>query len=152
MTDMHGVVRSASATDPLRILLRTTESSGELAVVEIEMIAGSGGPPLHLHPTHGEGFYVLSGRLTFQLGRDVITGGRGTWVFAPRGTPHTLANFGADTGRLLCVFAPSGFERRFERMLAQQSGQDILGELAERSEAEQATQVVGPPLAAPRRP
>jgi hypothetical protein len=32
-----------------------------------------------------EGFYVLAGLPTFQVGADLVTGGPGTWVFAPRG-------------------------------------------------------------------
>jgi quercetin dioxygenase-like cupin family protein len=152
MTDLRGVVRHGPATDLLRILLSTRDSAGEVAVVEMEMPAGSAGPPLHVHPTHGEGFYVLAGQLTVQVGQDVITGGPGTWVYAPSGTPHSLANFGADAARLLCIFAPGGFERRFERLLAQQNRQDVRGELAELSQAERATQVIGPPLAAPPQP
>jgi hypothetical protein len=51
----------------------------------------------------------------------------------------TLGNFGTDEGRLLCMFAPGGFERRFERMLAKQHGDAVL---AERSEAERATRLL----------
>lgn len=106
------------------------------------MTAGSAGPLLHVHPTHGEGFYVLAGELTFQVGDEIVSGGPGTWVFAPRDTPHTLANLSDQDARLLCVFAPGGFERRFERMIAQQTGQQLPGEM---SEAERATRMVGPP-------
>ncbi|WP_433781385.1 cupin domain-containing protein [Actinomycetospora sp. CA-101289] len=111
---------------------------------------GSSGPPLHLHPTHGEGFYVLSGVLTVQLGDRIDTVGPGGWAFAPVGTPHTLANLAAADARVLCVFAPGGFERRFERMLAADpEGAGLVGP----AEAEAATRVLGPPLgpgAAPR--
>jgi hypothetical protein len=43
--------------------------------------------------------------------------------------------------RLLCVFAPAGFERRFERLLAEQAGQPP----PERSAAERETRILGPP-------
>ncbi len=125
----------------MRIRLSSLDSGGELGVVEMEMPAGSAGPPLHIHPTHGEGFYVLA-----------ITGGPRTWAFAPRNAPHALANHGTATARVLCVFAPGGFERRFERILAEQEGrQDILAELADLAPAERATQVTGPPIP-PRTP
>lgn len=146
MTNLRGVVQTGPSADPLRIRLRSKDSGGEVGVVEMEMAAGSAGPPLHVHPTHGEGFYVLAGELTFQVGDEIISGGPGTWVFAPRNTPHTLANLSDHDARLLCVFAPAGFERRFERMVADQPGWTVPDEL---SEAEQATQMVGPPLAAP---
>jgi quercetin dioxygenase-like cupin family protein len=143
-----GVVQTGPTLDPLRIRLNGSDSGGELAVVEMEMAAGRGGPPLPVHPTHGEGFYVLAGELTFQVGDEIVSGGPGTWVFAPRDTPHTLANHSGDVGRLLCVFAPAGFERRFERILAKQAGQDFEADL---SEAERATRPVGPPVSAPDR-
>jgi quercetin dioxygenase-like cupin family protein len=143
MTVWRGVIQGPDADDPLRIRLASADSAGELGVVEMAMAAGSGGPPLHVHPTHGEGFYVLAGELTFQLGDEVVSGGPGTWVFAPRDTPHTLANLGAHDARVLCVFAPGGFERRFERMLAEQAGLPSPGG---QSAAEQATRLVGPPL------
>ncbi len=149
MTDLPGVIRPGRANDPLRILLNSADSSGELGVVELEMEAGSSGPPLHRHPTHGEGFYVLQGLLTFQIGRQVVTAEPRTFLFAPQGTPHTLANFGAAPGRLLCVFAPGGFERRFERMLARHGGSDVPAELLELADAERATALIGPPLTPP---
>ena len=133
----RGIVRPWAA-DALRVLLAADDADDALGVVEMELAAGSAGPPLHVHPTHGEGFYVLAGEMTFQLGHEVVAAGRGTWAFAPRDTPHTLANFGALPARLLCVFAPGGFERRFERMLA---GSDLASSAAER-----ATRMVGPPL------
>lgn len=149
MTDLPGVIRPGPAGDPLRILLSSEGSEGELGVVDLEMTAGSNGPPLHLHPTHGEAFYVLQGHLTFQVGPRVVTAGPGTFLFAPRNTPHTLANFGVAPGRLLCVFAPGGFERRFERMLARHGGADVPGELLELADAERATELIGPPLTPP---
>ena len=109
----------------------------------------SPGPPLHLHPTHAEAFYVLAGHLSLQVGEEVVTGGPGTWACAPKDVPHTLGNFGTDEGRLLCMFAPGGFERRFERMLAKQHGEAVLAEL---SEAERATRLIGPPLVSPAQP
>ena len=85
-------------------------------MVEMALSSGVSGPPLHLHPTHAEAFYVLAGQLSLQVGEEVVTGGPGTWACAPKDVPHTLGNFGTDEGRLLCMFAPGGFERRFERM------------------------------------
>jgi hypothetical protein len=85
---------------------------------------------------------------SFQVGADVVTAGPGSRLFAPRNTPHTLANLGTERGLLLCVFAPAGFERRFERMLAEQSGGGLAPELRVLSEAERRTQMVGPPLSA----
>lgn len=147
MTHLPGVVRlDPSSAPPLAVLLAGADSDGALGVVEMTMDPGTAGPPLHLHPTHGEGFFVLGGRLTVQVGEDVVRGGPGSWMFAPRNTPHTLGNHGADPVRFLCLFAPGGFERRFERMLAAQTGAVVPDELAE---AERATTLLGPPMPLP---
>ena len=123
MTGGSGVIiRRPSVPESLRILLGEADCDGALGVVEMALSPGVSGPPLHLHPTHAEAFYVLAGQLSLQVGEEVVTGGPGTWACAPKDVPHTLGNFGTDEGRLLCMFAPGGFERRFERMLAKQHG------------------------------
>jgi quercetin dioxygenase-like cupin family protein len=142
VTDIGGVVQPATSSDAIQIRLRGEDSGGELSVVEMAMAAGADGPPLHLHPTHGEGFYVLVGELTFQVGDTIVDAGPGTWVFAPRNAPHTLANHGREDARVLCVFAPAGFERRFERMIGAPGSH-------EPSEAERATRMLGPPIHGP---
>jgi quercetin dioxygenase-like cupin family protein len=140
------VIHLPDAEDDLRILLRASDADGSLGAVEMVMDPGNAGPPLHLHPGHAESFYVLSGRLTLRLGDSVLTGGPGTWGTAPKGTPHTLANFGDEPARVLCLFSPAGFERRFQRMVA--SAGEARG-LAELHEHERATRLLGPPLAPP---
>jgi hypothetical protein len=97
-------------------------------------------------PDPRRGVYVLEGQLAFQVGTEVVTAGPGTWLFAPRDVPHTLANPGDQPGTLLCFFAPGGFERRFARALAQQAGEALPPDLEALSEAEHATRTVGPPL------
>jgi quercetin dioxygenase-like cupin family protein len=150
MTSGRGVlIQQPSVAESLRILLRDADCDGAMGAVEMVLSPGASGPPLHLHPTHAEAFYVLGGELSLQVGEEVVTGGPGTWACAPKDVPHTLANFGADEGRVLCLFAPGGFERRFERMLAKQHGHAVLTEL---SEAERATRLIGPPLASPSQP
>jgi quercetin dioxygenase-like cupin family protein len=107
---------------PIDILLRRDGSRGQLAVVEMTFPAGDHGPALHVPPGHGEGFYVLEGEMTFRVGDDVVTGGPGTFAFAPAGSAHTLANLGDRDARLLVLCAPAGFERHFDRLAAGQIG------------------------------
>ena len=117
-----GIIQEAGANEPIVMRLRGEDSEGHLAVVEMSLTPNGHAPPLHVHPTHGEGFLVLAGELSLQLGDQVITGGPGTWAFAPRGVPHTLANLGDQEGRLLVVCTPAGFERHWERIAAAAAG------------------------------
>lgn len=149
MTTVRGVIHRPDAGEELRILLSERECGGALGVVEMTLAPGDTGPPLHVHPTHAEAFYVLAGDLSLQVGDQVVTGGPGTWACAPTGVAHTLANLGAEEGRVLCLFAPGGFERRFERMV---SGDAVAEAISELSEAERATQLIGPPLSSPTEP
>jgi quercetin dioxygenase-like cupin family protein len=95
------------------IKLRSEQTDGRVAVVDITVPAGWPGPPLH-HHDFDEAFYVLDGALTFQLGADRHTAGAGAFAFAPRGSRHTLANLGDTPARYLLVITPGGFERRFD--------------------------------------
>jgi quercetin dioxygenase-like cupin family protein len=146
MTDWPTVIHVPDVEASMRILLRADEADGSLGAVEMVLDPGSAGPPLHLHPGHAESFYVLSGQLALRLGDTVLTGGPGTWGTAPKGTPHTLANFGDEPARVLCLFSPAGFERRFQRMVA---GPDEAAALADLHEHEKATQLLGPPMDPP---
>jgi quercetin dioxygenase-like cupin family protein len=87
------------------------------------MPPGAPGPPLHVHD-FDEAFYVLEGRLTFQIGDELITVGAGGLAFAPGGAQHTLANLSSDPARFLIVFTPAGFEREFARREARRNGAD----------------------------
>jgi quercetin dioxygenase-like cupin family protein len=97
------------------VLLRSEDSAGQAGMVVNTVPAGWAGPPLH-HHDFDETFYVLSGRLTFQLGDKLRPAGPGALVFAPRGIVHTLANHGDTDARYLLVITPGGFERYFDRM------------------------------------
>jgi uncharacterized cupin superfamily protein len=101
-------------TSSLAVLLRGEESEGRLALVEMDVPPGVGGPPLHVHETWDEGFYVVAGEITFQTGDRRLTARPGMFVFAPRETPHTFANLSGSGARMLLILTPAGFERYAE--------------------------------------
>lgn len=57
---------------PPTVLLRSEQSSGQVAVICLTASAGFAGPPLHVHD-FDEAFYVLEGEVTFQLEDELIT-------------------------------------------------------------------------------
>jgi quercetin dioxygenase-like cupin family protein len=103
---------------PITIHLRGDDTDGHLALVEMVVVAGDLGPPLHVHPSHGEGFYVLEGEVTFAIGDEEKVGGPGTFVFAATDVPHTFANHTKTNARILVLCAPAGFESYFEEIAA----------------------------------
>jgi quercetin dioxygenase-like cupin family protein len=111
------------ATNAPRVLLRSEQSGGAVAVIEVQSSAGFAGPPLH-HHDFDEAFYVLEGELTFRLRDELFTSSAGELAFAPRGVPHTYANHSGADARALIVCTPAGFERYFARMAAKHEGGD----------------------------
>lgn len=72
----------------------------------IELVAPKGlEPSRHLHYREDEGFYVLEGNLTFYVGEEVYEAGPGTFVFGPRGVPHSYT-IETDEVRMLAIVAP----------------------------------------------
>jgi mannose-6-phosphate isomerase-like protein (cupin superfamily) len=61
---------------------------------------------LHLHRSDDEAWYVLSGRLGFQVGEDRVEVAPGGSVLVVRGTPHSYWNAVAEPTRYLLVMTP----------------------------------------------
>ena len=66
----------------------------------------------HVHHREDESFYVLEGNITYYVGEETYEAGTGTFVFLPRGVPHSFT-FETETIRMLTVFAPAGIEAHF---------------------------------------
>ncbi|HSL00149.1 MAG TPA: quercetin 2,3-dioxygenase [Rubrobacteraceae bacterium] len=83
------------------------ETDGRYTLVEVLEPEGEG--PLHVHHREDEGFWVLEGELTFQIGEEKIKARPGAFIFGPRDIPHTYT---VDSGpaRILFVLSPAGFE------------------------------------------
>jgi quercetin dioxygenase-like cupin family protein len=78
-------------------------------------VQGAGaGPEFHTHTNEDEGWYVLQGELSFQVGDRLLVGSAGSFVFAPRGTHHRYWNSGTNTAKFLMMFSPGGLEKMFQ--------------------------------------
>jgi mannose-6-phosphate isomerase-like protein (cupin superfamily) len=70
----------------------------------------------HYHTQMEEYFYVLEGEADLRCGDRKVRGGPGTFVFVPKGAPHSYGNPGNTPVRLLLVTSPPGFEKYFAEM------------------------------------
>ena len=61
---------------------------------------------LHVHRSDDEAWYVLSGRLGFQVGDATREIGAGESILVERGTPHSYWNAVADPTHYLLVMTP----------------------------------------------
>jgi quercetin dioxygenase-like cupin family protein len=95
-------------------VLATIKSSAEttggaVAVTEHPAPQGSGSP-LHVHSREDEWFYVIEGELTLWVGGETIVAPAGSFVFGPKGIPHTFL-VSSPEARFLLVTEPAGFEQ-----------------------------------------
>ena len=75
----------------------------------------AGGPPLHLHLAQEEWFYVMEGRVAFQVGEQRIELKPGESVLAPRLVPHTFSAVSDTPARMFIAFTPAGRMEEFFR-------------------------------------
>jgi mannose-6-phosphate isomerase-like protein (cupin superfamily) len=71
---------------------------------------GERGPDPHIHKHHADGFYVLSGELTFGLGAESqrVQASAGSLVLIPQGVIHSFWNESGGETTYLNIHAPSG--------------------------------------------
>ena len=100
----------------LSFIARGTQTGGAATAWESTVAPGHG-PPLHTHVREDEMLYVLQGQLRVRLEATMCEAPAGSFVFIPRGVPHSWQNVGDDQARFLVLFAPAapGMERFFER-------------------------------------
>jgi quercetin dioxygenase-like cupin family protein len=90
-------------------------TGGAFSIVEHPLDPGRLIPP-HIHYREDELSYVLSGEIGVRIGERDYVAGPGSYVFKPRGIPHTFWNAGPEPARLLEVIWPAGFEDFFAEL------------------------------------
>jgi quercetin dioxygenase-like cupin family protein len=97
-----------------QFLLTSGASGGRLGVEEFVVPPATLGPRPHVHHSHDETFYLLSGELTVATGAGEIVLGPGDLAHAPRGAVHGYRNAHPDkAARALCLYTPPGYEQYF---------------------------------------
>jgi quercetin dioxygenase-like cupin family protein len=96
-----------------RRMLPAASTGRAFGLVEHDLPAGQLGSPVHTHEREDEYSYVLSGRLTAQVGDEVIEAGPGELLVKPRGIPHAFWNAGTEPVRFLELICPGGFDEYF---------------------------------------
>lgn len=142
--------------DTLVVVHVAHEEGDGVSVLESRAPYGDS-PPLHVHRTEDETFFVLEGELLLVVGGEELRLSAGQCARAPRGVEHTYRVESADGARWLVVTGGGDFER-FVRSLARPAESDELPERSPPPTPEQAEglaaaagahgiELVGPPLA-----
>jgi mannose-6-phosphate isomerase-like protein (cupin superfamily) len=90
------------------VKLDSALAEGRVALVEAVAFRTTE-PPLHIHRNEDEAWYVLDGRMTFFVGDESFVAEAGSFVFGPRGVPHTFT-VDEEPTRVLVLATPGGFE------------------------------------------
>lgn len=104
----------ATAFSTLLFKVLPSETGGDLFLLEHQHMK-PGGPSLHLHLAQEEWFYVMEGRVAFQVGEQRLTLKPGESVLAPRLVPHTFSALGETPARMMIAFTPAGKMEQFFR-------------------------------------
>jgi quercetin dioxygenase-like cupin family protein len=84
------------------------DTAGQVTIVEVTEPPGAEAP-LHVHHREDEGFWILEGDATFEIGDTTIEAHAGDYLFGPRDIPHRYT--AGDAGcRMLFIMTPGGFE------------------------------------------
>src|SRR3954447_21453964 len=102
-------------TQPWRVVV-ASEQIGGVTLGEARLPGRTAGPPRHVHSREDEGIYVLAGVLTAEVGEQRYEVGPGSFLWMPRGLPHTFANLRDEEVWTIGLMNPGGFERFFEEV------------------------------------
>jgi quercetin dioxygenase-like cupin family protein len=122
------------------------ETGGALTAIEGGAIPGEG-PPLHVHD-EDELIYTFEGTLRVKLDDAIHEAPPGTFVFIPRGTPHTWQNIGSEPARFFATVMPASaaFEQFFLAYAELPPEDRGLKAFARLAAEKKAFHVLGPPL------
>jgi len=101
--------------DRVYVKLDAATTDGAFGVLECltEPLAG---PPLHRHLNEDESFYVLEGRIRFEIDGQEFVGESGSFAYVPRGAMHRFQNIGNSVSRMLVMVTPGGLEEFFREL------------------------------------
>lgn len=124
------------------------DNQGRFDFLVVDHVAYGTGPPLHVHATQEDSFYVLKGVLTVQVADDVIELGPGDFATAPPGVPHSFTNAHAEqtSCRTVNLLTPGiGFDSYLSQIEQVAATGDH--EAIDRLNAKYGVTLVGPSLA-----
>ena len=84
------------------------DTGGLMSIIEVTEPPGMEAP-LHVHYRDDEGFWILEGGATFEVGDMTIEASAGDYVFGPRDIPHRYT-VGDQGCRMLFIMVPGGIE------------------------------------------
>ncbi|MCX7394259.1 MAG: cupin domain-containing protein [Planctomycetales bacterium] len=114
-------IRYGSGGGIYRIVTTTAQTGGIHFALDCTEKPG-GGPPLHIHETEEEYFFVTEGEFTFSIDGKITKAKAGESAFVPRGMVHCFKNCTNQDARMLVLFTPGNIEGYFDFGLPLEDG------------------------------
>lgn len=93
-------------------LINAAAGAGYLEMGELTIAPGKR-VPLHIHPAHEEGMYIMEGPMSYVLGDEKGVLDTGDVLFAPAGVRHELSNPSSVPRRVMFIFPTTNVQRVF---------------------------------------
>jgi uncharacterized cupin superfamily protein len=131
-----------------KVLLRSGDTNGVLAVFEDIVEAGAPGPPRHIHHKQDETFLFLEGEFELEIEGKRFQTKPGDVAFVPKGTAHAWRFMGTGKGRIRYIFSPAlNIEDMFQEIndlkIAGRLGEEEMKGIAQKFPEQE---LVGPPI------
>lgn len=104
------------AADRFRRKGSSSERTAAFSVIEYEGAPGGMGPPLHVHRTFEEAWYILEGEVEFTAAGKVTRAVPGHYLLVPRGVAHTFRVAGPGPARWVGIFSPGRYVGMVEEL------------------------------------
>jgi quercetin dioxygenase-like cupin family protein len=113
------VVTNPITGEQLRFVKTAADTGGEAVVVEVTVEPNGFVAAAHTHPYQSERFEIVSGKVSFKLGRETIEAGPGDVVVVEPGTAHKFWNAGEENAVFVTEVRPAlQFEQLIETMFS----------------------------------
>lgn len=126
------------------VLATSEQTSGEFTLLQTQSEPSGFGPPLHIHRNAAEAFFVLEGQYLMHVDDRRTLCPPGSFVYVPRGMPHTFRVVSDEPGKKLNLFAPAAMLGFFEDLAAAEARGDATPQLLDTIAARHDVDVVGP--------
>jgi mannose-6-phosphate isomerase-like protein (cupin superfamily) len=120
------------------------QTDGAFSLLQTQGEPRGFGPPLHVHHDAAEAFYVLEGEYAMYVPSGEHHCAPGSFVYVPRGVPHTFKVMSETPGKKLNIFAPEAMVRFFEKLAEAESKGEVTTEVLDQIATDNHMEVVGP--------
>ncbi len=116
-------------------MLTTEQTEGRYSIIREIFEPGQSSYPGHIHKSHSEVFFIISGVMEWTVDGDTQQIGPGDLVYIPPNSHHAGKVVGDENVHALMLYEPAGYEQNYfrRRALSEEERQDpeVMRELRE---------------------